>query len=143
MANRVFWSFLVLYLGTNCVFACLCIIKKNSNLPEWLSKPFLAGLIVGGLFMLIALYYFYENFLSPYLEEKIEPGEEYKEPRIYVLMARWIIPPIVLQLFVVMGFLITVHRSPLKDNIFVHPYKYGQIFKMVEKGVCPNGKRQK
>jgi len=131
-ANRIFWLILAFFLISNCVVAGLCIIDKEPGTFEWLAKPFLAGMIIGGLFVLIALYYFYEFFLSPYLEETIKPDEEHKEPRIYVLMARWIIPPLVLQLFVIMGFLITTHKSPLIESIFVQPYKYGQIYKMVE-----------
>ncbi len=51
---------------------------------------------------------------------------------MYVLMIRWFIPPLILQLFVVMGFLITIYFSPLRGNVYVQPYKYGQIYKQIE-----------
>lgn len=38
----------------------------------------------------------------------------------------------ILQLFVVMGFLITIYFSPLRGNVYVQPYKYGQIYKQIE-----------
>jgi len=94
---------------------------------------FIAGLIIGAIYVLIPLYYFSAHFLLPYTREvsaTLKDSNNY--PRIALWVVQWIIPTMILQLFTVFGFWITVERSPFFDNIFVYPYKFGKVFKEVE-----------
>lgn len=129
-ATRIFWIIFAFYLVVNIVLIILCLQPKPVKL--WFSKPFMAGIIIGGLFVLIAMYFFYDNYLIPFMTAKTDSEEKDKQLNIYFLMATWFIPSLILQGFVILGFMITLHKSPLSGNIYIQPYKYGQIYKQFE-----------
>ncbi|UCE53459.1 MAG: hypothetical protein JSV31_30170 [Desulfobacterales bacterium] len=129
-AHIIFWIFFALYLIINVVLIWFCV--KPPLTKPWLSDAFFAGLILGGFYVLIAIYYFYNNILGPRLKKVLEAKQKYKKQNIYGLMMRWFIPPLVLQCCVILLLLITVYKSPFNENIYIQPYKFGKLFKQVE-----------
>ncbi len=91
-----------------------------------------AGVILGCIFVIIALYYFYNNILEPLQTEDRTAVMKYGDQRINVLMARWLFPPLILQGCVIILMLITVYEFPFKDNIYIQPYRYGKLYKQLE-----------
>ena len=96
-------------------------------------KPYLqAGLLIGAIYVLVAVYYFYDQFLVPYLKELGRGNREFASiysPNIYAWMAQWLFPATAVLLFVILGFSITIDKCPLKGNIFTSPYHYGLVYK--------------
>lgn len=92
----------------------------------------LAGLILSGIFVIIAIYYFYNNILEPLKTDDREALMKYGDQSINTLMARWLLPPIILQGCVIILMLITVNEFPFKDSIYVQPYRYGKLYKQLE-----------
>jgi len=95
-----------------------------------------AGILIGSIYVFVAFYYFYEQFLVPYSKErKVDNDLHLKDtstvysPNIYIWMMQWFLPAITLQLFVILGFYIALLSFPLYGNIFMSPYQYGQIYK--------------
>ncbi len=132
IAHGIFWTLFIVYILLNCTLIYFCLTTEPVR--PWLTKSFMAGLILGGLFVLIAMYHFHSIYLTPYLEEEIKSEKEERGRRtnIYVFFAMWSIPPLIVQCCVILGFVGTVTLSPLKGNIYFQPYRYGQIYKKVE-----------
>ena len=88
----------------------------------------ISGLIIGSIYVLITFYYFYQNYLAPYGLE--HPDSERVEERSLILwVLSWFIPALLLQIFVVFGFFLTVDRVNLSDTMYTHPFMYGQTYK--------------
>lgn len=88
----------------------------------------ISGIIVGSIYVLITLYYFYQNYLAPYgLEYPDSDREEKRSLMLWVLS--WFIPAFLLQIFVVFGFFLTVDTVNLSDTMYTHPFMYGQAYK--------------
>lgn len=88
------------------------------------------GLGIGSIYVFIAFYYFYDNYLLPYLKdiEKRVPVNQ----NIYFWLLEWIVPAIAVQYFIFIGFWMTVHVIPFKQMVYTHPYMYGQVFKKLD-----------
>jgi len=110
LAN-VFWLFILLYFIT---FTLLLFFIQTG----W----FITGMLIGGIYFFIAAYYFYENFILQHRAINRNP---------YALIAEWLIPAIIVQLFVILGFMITLTGDNLKGSIYTNPYHYGQIYKQL------------
>ncbi len=88
----------------------------------------ISGLIVGSIYVLITFYYFYQNYLAPYgLEHPDSDRVEERSLMLWVLS--WFIPALLLQIFVVFGFFLTVDRVNLSNTMYTHPFMYGQTYK--------------
>jgi len=92
-----------------------------------------AGLIIGSIYVVVALYYFYEQFLVPYLKEKSTRETESEitivySPNILAWLVQWLFPALFLQVLLVFGFWISIERFPFKANVYTSPYEYGLIY---------------
>lgn len=145
----------VFLLGVSIYIAMLILsVPAFFDWFQWLAGSkgwFIAALIIGSIYVLVAWYYFYENFLLPNTTEP-EPIEKAKKKtakqeqliskteeklitqNIYIWMIQWFLPTVMIQIFIILGFWITIHTSPLKGCVYTHPYKYGLIYKQLETG---------
>lgn len=92
---------------------------------------FRVALVISALYMFIALYYFHENYLLPYIKD-LERGVSLSSRNLCLWMMEWILPALALQLFVVTGFWLTVDKTPFTESLYTHPYMYGQIYSKME-----------
>lgn len=90
---------------------------------------------IGGIYVLITFYYFYENYLLPYLKdtEKSVPLKQ----NVHFWLSGWILPAIAVQYFIFIGFWMTVHGTPFKNSFYTHPYMYGQVYKKMDNYLSP------
>lgn len=93
-----------------------------------------AGLIIGSIYVVVALYYFYEQFLVPYLKEKKTQETPSERPAVYppnilAWLVEWLFPALFLQLLLVFGFSISIGQFPFKGSIYSSPYEYGLVYK--------------
>lgn len=157
-SEKIFWRIFILFILINVatVSACFCMhhlyvnqidkIEEQSNISELMRNEqqdhlknkisfwdsLLAGVILGGIFLIIAIYYFYNNILEPLQTNDRTAVMRYGDQSINIMMARWFFPPLILQGCVIMLMLITVYEFPFKDNIYIQPYRYGKLFKQLE-----------
>ena len=143
--TRLRWSDDEVLYGVFCVLYGALVVL----LVYWFrEKKYLgAGLIIGGIYVAVAMYYFYEQFLVPYLKEKIareeakSAGEKPKStgdedgeigvysPNIFAWLIQWMFPAFFLQIFVIFGFWIAIQGFPFQGNVFSGPYEYGLVYK--------------
>lgn len=90
------------------------------------------GVILGCIFVIIALYYFYNNILEPLRTADHTAAMRYGDKSLNIMMVRWFFPPLILQGCVIIFMLITVYEFPFKDNIYIQPYRYGKLYKQLE-----------
>lgn len=121
--KAVFISYLVLIFGLS---ALSCFQEKT-----WA----VAGLVIGSVYVLITMYYFYENILTPYLKEvdvrdRLPESSWFSQkPDIRAWMVEWVLPTLMIQLFIVLGFWITLNNNPFRKSMYTHPYMYGLMYK--------------
>ncbi len=121
--KAVFISYLILIIGFNALF---CYQGKI-----WA----IAGLIIGSVYVLITMYYCYENILTPYLKEvdvrhRVPESSWFSQkPDIRAWMVEWVLPTLMIQLFIVLGFWITLNNNPFRKFMYTHPYMYGLMYK--------------
>jgi hypothetical protein len=157
-AEKIFWRIFILFILIIVATLTVCFymhhsyineitkIEKQNNITEQMKNErqdnlrnkisfwdsIGTGVILGGIFIIIALYYFYNNIL-----ELLQTGDRttvlrYGGQSINVLMARWFIPPLILQCCVIILMFITVYEFPFKDSIYIQPYRYGKLYKQLE-----------
>jgi len=107
--------------------------KLKNKISFWDSIA--AGVMLGCFFVIIAIYYFYNNILEPLQKKDREAEMKYGDQSINLLMARWFISPLLLQGCVIILMYITVYAFPFKDNIYIQPYRYGKLYKQLENTV--------
>ena len=54
------------------------------------------------------------------------------EQNIYIWMLQWILPTLLLQFFVIFGFVLTLEGFPLKKSVYTHPHEHGLIYKALK-----------
>lgn len=157
-AEKIFWWILVLFILINIAALSACFykhhlyvneiteIEKQTNIPEQIKNErqdnlknkisfwdsIGAGVLLGCIFVVIALYYFYNNILEPLQTKDRTAVMRYGDQGINILMARWFLPPLILQSCVIILMYITVYEFPFKDNIYIQPYRYGKLYKQLE-----------
>ena len=157
-SEKIFWRIFILFILINVAAVSACFymhhlyvneitkIEKQTNIPEQIKNErqdhlknkisfwdsIGAGVILGGIFVIIAIYYFYNNILEPLQTDDRTAVIRYGDQSINVLMARWFFPPLILQGCVIILMLITVYEFPFKDNIYIQPYRYGKLYKQLE-----------
>lgn len=94
------------------------------------------ALIIGAIYVFIAGYYFYDNIMSPYLAEAGATGVNekvfdpfHKRNNILFWMMRWVLPALLIQLFVFSGFYFVNKGNTFSGSVFTHPYMYGELYK--------------
>ena len=129
--ERELKQFFVLSLMLFCeIFGILWYTYGQSRM--W----FKFGLAIGAIFVLIAFYYYYDNFLVPAFQD-LKHGVEIDVSLMKSGLAGWLIPAILVNLFVVVGFWLTVSGGGLKHSMYTHPYMYGQQYKKLEGLIRP------
>lgn len=157
-AEKIFWWIFGLFILINIAALSSCFykhylyvnkiteIEKQTNLPEQIKNEHQdnlrnkisfwdsigAGVLLGCIFLIIALYYFYNNILEPLQTKDRTAVMRYGDQSINILMARWLVPPLILQCCVIILMYITVYEFPFKDNIYIQPYRYGKLYKQLE-----------
>jgi len=105
---------------------------------------------IGSIYVLIAFYFFYDNYLQPYITDlqKLE-DEEYENdvnrtPRIalsyrsvYFWTLEWVMPAILVQFVVVVFFWMTASNMPYQQSLYTHPFMYGQIYQRMNNYMSP------
>jgi hypothetical protein len=89
------------------------------------------GWVIGAVYVFIVLYYFHDNYLIPYIKDLCK-GETIRRRNIHFWMLQWTGPVVAIQLFVFVGFWMTVQSPPYADNMYTNPYLYGQAYKRLE-----------
>ncbi len=96
---------------------------------EGRSSGIVSGIIVGSLYVLITFYYFYQNYFLPYVREDSAVKKNGEQRNVLLWVLSWTTPAILLQVFVVFGFWLTVDRIELSKTMYTHPFMYGQVYK--------------
>lgn len=91
----------------------------------------ITGLIIGSLYVIIALFYFYDNFILIQREESVGRSLPHGT-NLRGWLIKWIFPAVGLQAFVVLGFFLTVDQHHLKGKIYTHPYRLGNMYRTME-----------
>jgi hypothetical protein len=110
----VFWSLPALYA------IALSYALYLYRIP-WVWASLLIGLIYIGSSILA--------FHQTYFDAYIKTGENASHLKLLTQVVLWAILNLAIQLFVLLGFLMTVGGPQLKQNIYIHPSYYGQIYK--------------
>jgi len=156
-SEKIFWWTFIIFILINVatISACFyrhhscCVkineIEKQDNITELMKNErqdlknkisfwdsIGAGVILGCIFVIIALYYFYNNILEPLQTKDRTAVTRYGDQNINILMARWFFPPLILQGCVIILMFITIYEFPFKDNIYIQPYRYGKLYKQLE-----------
>jgi uncharacterized membrane protein len=101
---------------------------------------YITGIIIGGIFVFVTVFYFFDNYVIPYINEQ-KKGKPHRQ-NIYFLMFEWFSPALLLQLFVVLGFIITIYYAPFSSgSIYTHPYQYGELYKNYEEAKAVEKKK--
>lgn len=135
-AMITFLSILILYFAL--IIFLIFYFYYRSDAPKNAFKIWWAGLIIGGIYVCISLYYFYEHLLSPYVKESrtIEGKEIFSRkgsiitiisPNIYSWMIQWIVPALLIQVFVIFGFFLTIQKSQDKPVLTGSTYSSSAI----------------
>ncbi len=118
---KVFAFSMVLYV---LILAAAIYIGVKLKAEPW----FHFGLGIGAIFVFFASFYFYDYHLRPYKDDILNNMAR-KKRTVSLWILQWILPAMAIQLFVVVGFWITVAQVPFKENIYIHPFQYGQVYK--------------
>jgi len=95
------------------------------------------GLLISSIYPLVAVYYFYSGYFIPYHQEKRRVHVEGRG--MCLLLSQWIVPVIVIQVFVCLGFWLTIDHAPTRKTLYTNPYQYGLIYKQLNaEKVKPN-----
>ncbi len=132
-AGKIFKLYVACYvilLGMS-IYYSKCRFQAEGEKQTW----FYFGWIIGGIYVFIAFYYFYENYFLPYLKD-LEKRVPLKR-NIYSWLLEWILPAIAVQYFIFIGFWMTVQVVPFKKSIYTHPYMYGQVYKKMDNYLNP------
>ncbi len=157
-SENIFWWIFILFILINVATVSACFymhhsyvneiteIDQRNNITEPIKNErqdhlrnkisfwdsIVAGVILGCIFVIIAMYYFYNNILEPLQKGDRAAIMKYGDQNINALMARWFFPPLILQGCVIILMFITVYEFPFKDNIYIQPYRYGKLYKQLE-----------
>ncbi len=106
-------------------FAVLLVLIIVSTLSRkvWL----LASLLLGSIFVVIVMTHFHENIIIPYLHEKSRLLPATPSTRNWV--SEWLLPAVIVQLFVVLGFLIAIGIQPFNSTMYSNATLYGTLYK--------------
>jgi hypothetical protein len=132
-ARIIFTLYLACYiilLGVSIAYS-RCRFQVEGEKQTW----FYFAWIIGGIYVFIAFYYFYENYLLPYLKD-LEKRIPLKR-NIYSWLFEWILPAIAVQYFIFIGFWMTVQVVPFKESFYTNPYMYGQVYKKMDNYLSP------
>jgi hypothetical protein len=136
------WTIYYFVIGLGSIYSAIIafivfqIRKDGSTLPVYI-----AGIVIGGIFVFVTAFYFFDNYLIPYANER-KTGKPAHQ-NIYFLVIEWFSPALLLQVFVVFAFIITISHAPFRNGtVFTHPYRYGEIYKQYEQQTTPEAKAQ-
>lgn len=141
-ASYVFFIYLLCYI----LFFSLSVYWISSRLdsPVW----FYFAMGIGSIYVLIAFYSFYDNYLQPYIKD-LEKGAkaEYEEDEsqktvltsrsVYFWTLEWIIPALFVQFLVVVFFWMTASAPPFKESLYTQPFMYGQLYEKMNNYISP------
>lgn len=143
-AVRIFFAYLFCYIAM--ISILVYWIKNHLEKPVW----FYFALGIGAIYVIISFYYFYENYLQPYITdiEKIAEAEYENEERenqqlilrsrsVYSWTLEWIVPALFVQFLVVVFFWMTASNLPFKQSLYTHPFMYGQIYEKINNYMSP------
>ena len=144
-ASRIFFTYFFSYIGLFVIVVFLghYSIKKGAM---W----FYFGISIGAIYVLISLYFFYDNYFQPYIKD-LEKSEEaanennIEKPKrialsyrsIYFWALEWIMPAVLVQFIVVVFFWMTISKMPYQQSLYTHPYMYGQIYQKMNNFMSP------
>ena len=142
--STIFFTYLFSYIVAFSI--AVYLISSSIKDPVW----FYFAMGIGSIYVLIAFYSFYENYLQPYITdlEKAAGAENINEERenqqialrsrsVYFWTLEWVIPALLVQFLVVVFFWMTVSAAPFKQDLYTQPFMYGQIYEKMNKYMAP------
>lgn len=144
--SRIYFTFLFGYIAA----VAITVYWVGSSMIEEGSVWFYFAMGIGSIYVLLAFYSFYENYLQPYITdlEKAAETDNKSEERddqqialrsrsVYFWTLEWITPALFVQFLVVVFFWLTVSASPFKQNLYTQPFMYGQVYEKMNKYMAP------
>ncbi|MBF0620410.1 MAG: hypothetical protein HQL54_00640 [Magnetococcales bacterium] len=107
------------------------LVYSLIHLAFWM----IPGLIAGGIFVVMALYFYYDHILHPLIRQ--DPDEETMDMMLEEMrrsgsspgLFYWFFIPLFLQNITLFGFgAILSLSSPLNGTPFTHPYQFGKVY---------------
>ena len=143
-ASIIFFTYLFSYI----VAFSITVYEIGSSMKEPVWFYFAMG--IGSIYVLLAFYSFYDNYLQPYITdlEKIAAAEYENEGRkdqqivlssrsVYFWTLEWIVPALLVKFLVVVFFWMTVSEVPFKQDIYTQPFMLGQIYEKMNNYMSP------
>jgi len=121
-------------------------ISSDMKAPVW----FFFAMGIGSIYVLIAFYFFYDNYLQPYIKDlqKLEEAAYENDVRltqrialsyrsVYFWTLEWVLPAILVQFIVVVFFWMTASNMTFQQSLYTHPFMYGQIYQKMNNYMSP------
>ncbi len=89
------------------------------------------ALVIGGVYVSLAFYYFYDNFLRPYIKELVTTPHVRRN--VFPWVIEWVLPAIFVQFFIFVGFWMTVQQVPFQSYIYTNRYMFGMVYKKLDR----------
>ncbi|MDD5711301.1 MAG: hypothetical protein PHY31_00935, partial [Smithellaceae bacterium] len=119
--QQVFALIIALYV----MFFCYIFSYAAVHNEAWL----IAGLSIGAVYALVSLYYFYGGCFSEHLRERRSVCTE--KENLILLLVHWIFPIVVIQIFIGLGFYLTVAHVPFQKTMYTNAYQYSLIYQQL------------
>jgi hypothetical protein len=145
--RRIFFSYLVIYIAAFS-FIVYSAHSNSNELKDIIWFYFAMG--IGSIYVFIAFFSFYENYLLPYITDldraaEAEVSDEDIGEQVIVLRTRsvylwtleWVAPALLVQFLVVVFFWMTVPAVPYKQELYTQPFMYGQIYTKMNNYMSP------
>ena len=151
-ASRAFFNCLLGYIILSTIIIYYVSIQSmkppapNKELPVW----FYFAMGIGSIYVFVAFYAFYENYLQPYIKdlEKITATQLDQEPSpsqpvvlsskgLYFWTFEWFTPALCVQFLVVVFFWMTASNLPFQQSLYTHPFMYGQVYVKMNNYISP------
>lgn len=115
------WFLIIVFFLYSLLLALLVVVASIDH-AYWA----VAGLILGLIYFAVSAYYFCDTFVRPYFTEHVPTPRHYRGIKLWSL--EWIFPVAFIQLFIVLGFWISIARCPFYDTVYTHALHHSYLY---------------